>query len=419
MVALGVLFLSLAAIRLGRGVSPVTGTLMWGAILLAIIGSGFVLFFSRPSRAEAAESLDLRGDGVADRFKTWLALSKIPANADWKNAVRAEIQAFAVNASFDRAAPVRFGRLIGALAMVLCGVVIFQLAFYFDMNANRHEREISAELLAAAAEDVESSALDAPDLATKLQDEADRLASTSVDDAREAAVRALADAIAQLRAMGVATSQTSDGGGVDGAAGSAKPASDGEAAAATQGIPVTQDPSAGQGAGESDEDRSRRLDRLASRLEDRKREASGMADQAERGDPSDGDGDGQAGQSLLDQLAAGQDPAAPGPVDSGASAPGPGSDQDFGESTAGAAPDVVGESAGPELGANVPEGVDGGGSGFSIVSRESSGNATRAQQIGGIQPAEFSEQAMALEDIPPGARVLVRRYFESLQEPER
>ncbi|GEM_PF-1331160 len=415
------LFFIIGSIRFSLGVPPVSLTLTG---LLGLAGASLLLltyFIVHVSLNEAATVLDRIVPGAADRFTTWVALPMPSASAEWNDALRQEMRGFVSHAILPRP-PMKTPRAkIGIIFIFLAATGGLQVAYHLGLTATAPERERVSALLTEAAMDVDASAPELAEISQELKNDAERLLENQSHQSQEVGVRALASALAGIRALASAVNDSGarSNPGPEGAVGErSATAPKASPQGPMPGVAVTADPSIPASGKESDNEFSRRLERLASRLEDKKQTASGMSDSADSTSGEGADTDPDAAKSLLDSLAAGKNPTAAGLQESTAAAPGPGSDQDFGRANGGQSSDPLNDTAGPDLSTQVSEGDDGAGRGFSMVSRESTDTSAREQQIGVARSIEFRERSLVMEDIPPGARELVRRYFESLGKAE-
>lgn len=422
-VLFGWMFLMVAAVRFIHGVPPVSILLAGIGSVVAVVTALTLRMVINVSMDDAAAYLDREVPAAADRFQTWRALENLKISPSWKNAICQDVERF-VDALQMPDLPMRWKwPVLSNLCITGLALFFLQIFFVIGMRSTEAERLLVASLLNSAAEDVEATVPELPYIAKPLREEAERLRMNQSDEAREKGVRALAAALAGIRALSDAKGKSSDAQAKNGGRGEAgeiqpqNPAESGEGL--MPAVPVMPDRTLSNKMQDDTNDAmSRRLDRLASRLEDKKRNAAGLDEGQQAAGERNENGDSGDAQSLLDQLAAGKNPSAPGSMESQSAAPGPGSEEDFGVAQGGVMPDRLDESTGPEMLARVPEGQNGSGIGFSIVSRESMGASERELRRGSVNPVEFREETMALEDIPPGAREMVRRYFESLRDSE-
>ncbi len=415
------LFLIIASLRFSLGMPPASALLVGLLGLTALSLLLITYFLVQVPLNEAAASLDRMVPGAADRFATWVALPMRSASLDWNDALRQEMQGF-VSQAVVPMQPAKIPRgMLGVVVAFLAAAGGLQLAFHIELNTTAPERQRVSALLMEAAMDVDASAPELAEVSRDLKNEADRLRENQSHQSQEVAVRALASALVGIRALANAVDDSGarNHPALDGVIGerSSIPSKLGPQGP-TPAVAVTADPSIPAPGMESDDELSRRLERLASRLEDKKQAAAGTSDSEDSRVGDSAGSDPNAAKSLLDSLAAGKIPTAAGPQESIAAAPGPGSEQDFGGANVGRYSDPLKDVDGPDLSTQVAEGDDGAGRGFSMVSRESTNASTREQQIGVARSIEFRERSLVIEDIPPGARELVRRYFESLGEDE-
>jgi hypothetical protein len=409
----------IACLRFIAGAPPVSGGLLafWaGVVFLAMLISRL---FVSVSTQVAAACLDDSAPGVEDRFRTWSALPIRGAAPSWNLAIRKEIETFAAGFCLPARAMAVSRSFLGLILLAWVGIAALQVWFWMDVQSDAAERISISKLLVSAASEIDSAAPELSAISDLLNDEANRIRQNRLQKPRDTGVCALSSAISGIRALADPlppkdgpSQQPSQGGRSE----EADQSDTSGSLAAVSELPITTDPSlSGSPSAPKPED-SKRLERLASRLEEKRRSAAGLGDAPGGEKREDGGGDNPLGNSLLDQLAAGNNPSAPGPVESDSAAPGPGSDNDFGSAQTNPEPTgVLGETSGPELAARVPDSQNEAGSSFSITSRQS-GNAS---QVPASAPStatlQFNEQTVELEEIPIGARELVLRYFESVR----
>lgn len=413
-IGLGAILLLAGGVRFWRGLPPFSLPMMGGGL---IAWTALVVFWAgvqRPSILKAAATLDEFVSGASDRFSTWLQVSGSIRRDVWSDAILREIDAFASRVPL----PVRIPASSFRRLMVVLGVVLFagagiDFAFRLRLAESADERSMLATLLDSAAKDAASEE-QLSDLVEQLENESTRLRETPVAAPREMAVRSLAEAAAKVRAQateGVAGSKNANASPNAGAQAlkladsETKPAS---LNAATGNSAAAIDPASAEAI-------RRRLDRLAQRMEDRKREAAGLGSKRqneESGTP------GKGNDSLLAELAKPGSSSAPGENDSGLPFGGPGSDHDRGPGGTSPPVDPVTPSRGPDLLVSAAPGDSQNAVSFSAISAESQSELSTQKREGPVIPLEFMERSLAPEDIPIGARDMVRRYFESLNATE-
>lgn len=410
--------LIVGCLRMVFGVPPVTGMLfgIWAFVgLIAMVLSRGMI---RVSTHRAAAQLDAGVPDSGDRFLTWCALPFSGVSSDWNDRIKQEIEVFSHLVRVPpRARAISHWAGI-RLLIIWIGIATLQGIFFMGQQSTASVRSEVAGLLLDAAEDIQRTAPELPAISQVLQDEAENLRQNRVPNPRDVGVRSLSTAAAELRALAASiaqktgpSSEASPNGGSAGLQAGRTP----QPTAAMPDLPVTADASVSNAPANSSMENSRRLERLASRLDEKKRSAAGLGDTArneESASQDDGNGDPN-GSSLLEQLAAGNNPSSPGPVASDTAAPGPGSENDFGAADMQQAwSESLNAVTGPELSADVPISQNASGTRFSIVSRESGNSSSVDPSTQSPVSPEFQEQTVDLEDIPLGAREMVRRYFD-------
>ncbi|MFY8215825.1 MAG: hypothetical protein ACOVMP_04405 [Chthoniobacterales bacterium] len=409
----------IACLRFLVGVLPVSAGLLalWmGVVLLAVLISRL---FVRVSTKVAAACLDDSAPGVEDRFRTWSALPIRGAAPSWNLAIRKEIETFAAGFRLPVTAMAVSRSFLALILLAWVGIAALQAWFWIDIRSNAADRISISKLLLSAAGEIESADPELSAFSDALKSEAEQIRQNRLQKPRDTGVRALSAAISGIRALADPV-PPKDGLSQQPSQGARSNETDkfdtsGSLAAISE-LPITTDPSLSGSPSAPTLEESKRLERLASRLEEKRRSAAGLGDAPGSEKREDGGGDNQLGSSLLEQLAAGNNPSAPGPVESDSAAPGPGSDNDFGSAQTNPEPTgVLDETTGPELSARVPNSENEAGSSFSITSRQS-GNASQVPvSTPSTATLEFNEQTVELEEIPIGARELVLRYFESVR----
>jgi len=409
----------IACLRFLLGAPPVSEGLLafWaGVVFLAVLISRL---FVRVSTQVAAACLDDSAPGAEDRFCTWSALPIRGAAPSWNLAIRKEIETFAAGFCLPARAMAVSRSSLGLILLAWVGIAALQSWFWIDVRSNAAERISISELLLSAASEIESVAPELSAISDLLKNDAEQIRENRLQKPRDTGVRALSSAISGIRALADPV-PPKDGLSQQPSQGARSNETDkfdtsGSLAAISE-LPITTDPSLSGSPLAPTLEESKRLERLASRLEEKRRSAAGLGDAPNGEKREEGDGDNQLGSSLLEQLAAGNNPSAPGPVESDSAAPGSGSDNDFGPAQTNPEPTgVLGETTGPELAASVPSSKNEPGASFSIISRQS-GNASQVPlSAPSAATLEFQEQTVELEEIPIGARELVLRYFESVR----
>lgn len=399
--------LAVSILRFLLGVSPLSVELL--AIFLGVFGFMTVLVLLRPAprRAEAARWLDHCAADAADRFTTWLAIEDTNA---WASQVRAEISDFSSRWQTLPVGPKPRTRAYRVLLVFLAAIAFLQVFHTARESALQPERERVAALLDAAIhESADVFDPDAP-VTTNLADARDAIRNHRTPNPTDAAIRALSQAESSTRSAATASRS-------DPASSASSPMTGGDATsdASSQSGALTSEHDIGEDSPQlSGEELTRRLERLANALAEKKREAANPGS-GERGNSSAPGG----GESWLDELMAGNgtEPGTPGPFAREGGNPGPGNTDPTEQTAEGQSPTApVQPDGGPDLTARTQARPEGASVGLAVVSRDgAAGSDLQPQPDSGI-PLEFSEQSMDARDIPPESRNLVRKYFESLKK---
>ncbi len=434
LVAAAMLIAAVAVLRALRGFPPVTPELACIFGGMVAVGASVVWLTRRVSVEDAAGEAD-RAAGAADRFLSALRWSARPARGPLEALAIEESRRFAERVDPRRLAPVRIPRRLGWLVLPALAVIVAAVLFLRGFARSAAERAASAQVLASAAESVraaDDSSVDA--MEEELRDEAERLDHTNVPNAHEAALRSLAKAVEALREMAKAGAAPQQARGKPGegqpggqagkreaGANSAEGAAEspggedllGEAARRAAERTAQDGTAAGQGAQSGGGLSRQELQRLISKLE-------GMKQSLRSGGSRGSERNGSGGQSLTAferrPGSGGEDPAGGGREESGEPG-GAGSEHDFG--TAG-----IRDAGGSGIGTSGPEEVaelaesDGAAVTASVISTDGPSKSNIEYRAAYDAAAPAAEDSVQREELPPGSRVLIKRYFESIRPPE-